>query len=72
MDLLNKMMDWENGDLSYPETVELFAALIKSGECWKLQGCYGRAANELIEAGYIDTKGNVLVDISEEELRELE
>ena len=27
--------------------------LLDTGLCWKLQGWYGRTANELIEAGYI-------------------
>ncbi len=27
--------------------------LLDTGLCWQLQGWYGRAANELIEAGYI-------------------
>jgi hypothetical protein len=27
--------------------------LLDTGLCWKLQGWYGRTANELIEAGFI-------------------
>lgn len=47
-----KMMAYENGELDEDEIVELFQSLINSGLAWQLQGCYGRMATQLIEAGY--------------------
>ncbi|MGH7175343.1 MAG: DUF7417 domain-containing protein [Minisyncoccia bacterium] len=46
------LMAWENGELDEEQTVELFQGLIDSGMAWRLQGCYGRQAARLIEAGY--------------------
>jgi hypothetical protein len=49
MDQLDKMIAWENGDLSEEDTCSLFQNLIDSGLCWRLQGCYGRMAQALID-----------------------
>jgi len=51
MDLLGMMMDWEAGETSEEQTVELFQHLINTGLAWTLQGCYGRQAVALIDAG---------------------
>lgn len=58
-DLVEKIIKWENGEMTARETVEFFAELIKAGTCWKLQGCYGRTANSLIENGIIDSNGSI-------------
>ena len=52
-DLLGAMMAWEEGDLDDEETVELFQHLVDTGDAWTLQGCYGRQAMALIEAGEV-------------------
>ena len=52
MDQLSAMIQWEDGTLSEEETTALFQSLIDSGLAWQLQGCYGRQAAALIEAGY--------------------
>jgi hypothetical protein len=57
---VNKIMDYEDGELSGNDTLELFAALIESGVVWSLQGSYGRTADQLIRAGYIDERGTIL------------
>ena len=60
MNVASKIIDFEAGDLSPQETVELFSELVKSGIAWQLQGMYGRYATSLIEDGYLDEEGNVL------------
>ena len=59
MDLVDKIIAWESGELEGKETLELFAELIKSGQAWTLQGTYGRTASDLIERGLIDKEGLV-------------
>lgn len=57
MDLVDKIMAWESGELEGKETLELFAKLIENGQAWSLQGSYGRTANSLIEKGLISKEG---------------
>jgi hypothetical protein len=49
--MVNKMINYENGNMSEKETIEFFQQLIDSGLCWQLQGHYGRTAMHLIEEG---------------------
>jgi len=49
---LDQLIAWENGELDFEETVDLFQGLIDSGLAWTLQGCYGRTAKALIDAGH--------------------
>lgn len=51
-DQLDRMIAWEEGELEPDDTVALFQELINSGMAWRLQGCYGRQAQVLIEAGF--------------------
>ncbi len=57
MTQLDKMIAWEMGDLSNDDTIELFQELIDNGMAWKLQGCYGRMAQALIDAGLCHMRG---------------
>jgi hypothetical protein len=52
MDQLDAMMAWEDGQLNMEQTAKLFQGLIDSGLAWQLQGCYGRYAMQMIEAGW--------------------
>jgi DNA-binding IscR family transcriptional regulator len=53
MDQLDKIIAYEQGDLSEEDTIKLFQELVNSGLVWSLQGHYGRTATRLIEAGLI-------------------
>ena len=55
-DLVNRIMDFEEGILSAEDTITLFQELIDSGMAYQLQGSYGRTAEALIEAGYCHPK----------------
>jgi hypothetical protein len=52
-DVLDRIVAWESGELSEEDTIELFQHLVDTGMAWRLQGCYGRTAQALIEAGLV-------------------
>ena len=56
---INYIMGYECGDLNDTETLELFSHLIKNGMAWKLQGHYGRTANNLIDRDIIGNDGHI-------------
>ena len=60
MDTTDKIIKYENNELSAAQELELFAELIESGLCWQLQGFYGRAAKAYIENGIISEEGKIL------------
>ena len=62
MDLVDKIMAFEEGLLGDADMLRLFSELTKSGQVWQLQGSYGRGARWLIEEGMMDSKGNLLID----------
>jgi len=49
--MIEKIIDFENGNMTEEETIEFFQGIIDSGLVWDLQGFYGRMANNLIEEG---------------------
>jgi hypothetical protein len=61
--LVDYIIAYESGELAAEKTLKLFAALIKSGQAWSLQGCYGRTAQGLIDGGYISKEGNILKEV---------
>lgn len=51
--LIGNLLDWTNGDLSGPESLELFADLVNTGYAWTLEGHIGREAQRLIDSGML-------------------
>ena len=64
-DEVGAIMAYEQGDLDDQGTLDLFSHLIKNGHAWSLQGSYGRTAQALIEAGWLDEKGTQLKSLDE-------
>lgn len=59
-DMVDKIMDYEQGNLDNDGILDLFSELIKTGQVWKLQGHYGRQAKMMIDEGYISKTGKIL------------
>lgn len=59
-DLVDRIMRYEQGDMSDDETLSFFGELVRSGLAWQLQGSYGRMAVALIKAGKLSQSGEVL------------
>jgi hypothetical protein len=51
--MLDKLIQYEQENLTETETIELFQELIDTGLAWKLQGSYGRMAMFLVETGVV-------------------
>jgi len=49
--MVDKIIQYENGEMNDEETISFFQELIDSELAWKLQGHYGRTAMFLIEEG---------------------
>lgn len=58
-DIVGRIMAFESGELSESETLKLFSELIKSGTIRHLQGAYGRAADALIDGGWLTPEGDI-------------
>ena len=70
MDFVDKVIAWESGEMNDWDTLNFFSELIKTGQCWSLQGCYGRTAESLIDNGYIDKDGTINVRPPDEEIED--
>lgn len=60
MNITDKIIAYESGELSNNEMLELFSKLVKNGMAWTLQGHYGRQASLLIDYGYLNRNGEIL------------
>lgn len=61
MSQIDKIIAYEQGDLTEEETIDLFQELVNTGLAWQLQGCYGRTATALIDAGLVTLGDNYAV-----------
>ena len=53
MNLADKIIDYENGNLTHVQVVSLFQELVNSGMAWELRGSYRRTAMDLLKSGLI-------------------
>lgn len=53
MPTVDKLIAWEDGEMTIAEEIEFFQELVDNGSVWTLQGMYGRRARQLIDAGYV-------------------
>ena len=56
-DLTTRIIEFETGEATQEQVIELFQYLVDSGLAWSLQGSYGRIAQALLEEGIITKKG---------------
>ena len=55
-DLVTRIIEFETGEATEEQVIELFQYLVDTGLAWSLQGTYGRTAEALLEAGVISRK----------------
>lgn len=53
MNLADRIMKYEQGDMTSEEIIELFQELMNTGIIYNLQGSYQRVANKLLISGLI-------------------
>lgn len=63
-ELVNKIIAYENDQLSDDEVIALFQELVDNGMAWTLQGHYGRMAQNLIDLGLVTANANTDTDKS--------
>lgn len=56
-DLVGAIMQYESGELSDNDTLELFSQIIKRKLMYTLQGHYGRTASALIQDDFLTNNG---------------
>jgi hypothetical protein len=55
LQLVDRLIDYEEGQLSEEQEIALFEYLVQTGTCWQLEGHYQRVAATLMEAGLISS-----------------
>ena len=63
--LMDRLIDYEMGNLNDAQILKLFRDLIALGLVWRLPGHYGRVARRLLDAGLIrrDSRGCYVVSV---------
>ena len=56
MNIANKVIQFERGEMKEKEIITFFQELIDSDMAWTLQGSYGRLAKDLIALGHCRAK----------------
>lgn len=54
--MVDDVIKYESGEMTFEEAVQFFQGLIDSGLAWQMQGHYGRTANDLIRQGYCEQR----------------
>lgn len=60
--------NFDGKEHKWQDEIRAWAYLIKTGACWKLQGWYGRNAQEFIDDGFISKTGRVQWKAIQEEV----
>ena len=55
MQLVDRLIAYEEGQLTEDQEIALFEHLVQTGTCWQLEGHYQRVAATLLEAGLISS-----------------
>ena len=58
---ITRIMQYEAGETTFQDIIEMFQEMINDGTVWQLQGHYGRTAMALIEAGDCTPTGQEVV-----------
>ena len=53
MNLADKIIDYEHGNINHIQVVSLFQELVNTGMAWELQSSYRRTAMDLLKSGLI-------------------
>jgi hypothetical protein len=51
--MVEYLIAYEEGKLDNETTIKFFQMLVNTGDAWKLQGHYGRTAEQLIRGGVV-------------------
>lgn len=60
--LVDQLAEYESGEMSDDDTINLFQDLVNTGLAWQLQGSYGRQAAAMLEAGMISSPFQTVAD----------
>jgi len=64
-DFLDRIMEYESGELNDKGIIEMFSDMVKDDTVWLLQGSYRRTAEVFIFNKILDKQGNILINLDE-------